>query len=199
MERSSRGLDLWRMREGSVPAALDDAHGRAVLGGSMNEPCPCLCGHAAHLRETCSCGCVRYCPDYIAAAEAAGQPVTTVLKDFAAQARISFGWVDPAAKVECVCAYCGGTFKAARKHAKTCSGACRIALFRALKYEHDADVPSYFERREVYSAERELATGTGTMTPGEQLAADKRVRAEASAKNAPTKGTKRTKRQRESV
>ena len=63
-----------------------------------------------------------------------------------------------------------------RDDARTCSGACRIALHRALQYEDDVDVPSPAFRRDCWARDRAFATGYGLLTRREQYEADMRVR-----------------------
>lgn len=79
-----------------------------------------------------------------------------------------------------VCEYCQGTFLG-RSHAKTCSGACRQARNKALRYATDEDVPEPIFRREEFSVERRNATGYGLMTARESYEADMRVRQAARA------------------
>lgn len=144
-------------------------------------PAPCLCGHTLHVRTRCTdpeCACAAGSPDYVAQAEAMGRPVTDELREYTEAMKVQFGWKPMGAR-EATCDYCLGTFATLRAHTKTCSGACRVAVHRALKHESDADVPSPYERRECFAADRAAATGFGLMTPNEQHAADLRVRAQA--------------------
>lgn len=158
----------------------------------MTAPCPCLCGHDAHLHATCSCGCATYSPDYVLAAERSGELAAlsperaaerrATLKEWTAEMSLQLRYQGPPrpgkrradALVERVCAYCQGTFKG-RKHAKTCSGACRQAFSRAVHYESDSDVLMSFERDDTFSRERAIATGCGLMTAKECYEADIRV------------------------
>lgn len=151
--------------------------------------CPCLCGCPCHLRAVCPCGCPSWSPDYVAAASAelAQLPdearkareaqLRAASEDMANQLRYR-GPPRPGkarVEVERTCEYCLGTFHG-RKHAKTCSGACRQARSKALQYETDADVPGPLFRREEFSAERLRATGYGWLLVNESYQADLRVR-----------------------
>lgn len=150
-------------------------------------PVPCLCGHALHLGGKCAhgtCRCATSCPDYVAHAVATGQPVTPELRWYTEQNKVAFGWRPTNAR-KARCTYCDGKFWTTRKHARTCSGACRVAYHRALQHESDVDVPSAAARSECYAHDRADATGFGLMTAGEQYAADMRVRKQARRKRVP--------------
>ncbi len=146
---------------------------------SSPAPVPCLCGHEMHRGRACSCDgcrCSTASPDYVAHAEATGQPVLAELREYTEAMKVAFGWRSPDAK-PLVCDYCEGTFYSSRAHAHTCSGACRVAVHRALSHKTDAEVPSPPHRRECFAADRAAATGFGLMTTTEQYAADLRIRA----------------------
>jgi hypothetical protein len=149
---------------------------------TINLPAPCLCGHVLHVGRPCDqpgCRCSRASPDYVAHAVTHGLVVTDELRAYTEAMKVAFGWRPPGA-LPIVCIYCEGTFYALRRRdAKTCSGACRIAVHRALQHETDADVPSPALRRECYAADRAAATGFGLMTTPDQYAADLRVRKQA--------------------
>lgn len=72
-----------------------------------------------------------------------------------------------------MCVYCLGRFAARRRHALTCSAACRKAVSVALQAE-EIDRPAL--RREAFSAARKRATGYGLMTRRQAYEADRRVR-----------------------
>jgi hypothetical protein len=74
------------------------------------------------------------------------------------------------------CTYCLGVFRPKRRHADTCSSACKQAKHEALTTEF---VLGPYARRDSWSTERERATGWGGMTAAESYDADLRVRYEA--------------------
>lgn len=74
------------------------------------------------------------------------------------------------------CAYCRHAFVPSRSHAKVCSGACRVALHRALKAQY-IDPPSL--RTDHFSAERKSATGFGLITASEAVQLDQQARRDA--------------------
>lgn len=69
---------------------------------------------------------------------------------------------------ELVCAFCQQVFRADRPHAKTCSGACRVMLHRALKKPAKvAQAMLAQDWGESYSEERKAATGWALLTAQE--------------------------------
>lgn len=89
------------------------------------------------------------------------------------------------------CVYCLGTFRSARAHAETCCNACRTATCRALGLACDADIAPVSMREDSYSDARAEATGIGTMTASQCLAADRRVRAQARKRARTTRASRR--------
>lgn len=140
------------------------------------KPAPCQCGHR-HASGGCpECDCASYCPDYVAQAREAGVEPSTMAKASTVAVRESIRWTRPGL-TEHTCTYCRGQFRSPRSHARTCSGACRVALHRALAHDDDHEVPGPALRRDCYARDRAVATGRGLLTRGEQYEADIRVRA----------------------
>lgn len=145
-------------------------------------PAPCACGHAHRFGSPCEeCACTRFCPNYVAQAKLEGREVTKALRRYQQEVQWSMGWTPPSTLEPRACAYCDREFRPQRPQRTTCSGACRVAMHRALAYTTDEDVPvaSSSARRETVSAERRAATGVGLMTARESYEADLRVRARA--------------------